>query len=127
MFSIISDRLKTHRTDGVWVLSSLLLLVDGHTGVAALHDVGHGGEVQGGGAGQHEALLQRGEDVLHCLAAQGPAAKLLLHKLTGERKQAHPPGKERHADNDLMDASGGIKDSGRGNYQDGTGSQITAI
>ena len=84
------------------VLHSLLLLVDGHPGVAALHDVGHGGEVQGGGAGQHEALLQRGEDVLHRLAAQRPAAKLLLHKLTGDTNRTHPPGNKRHADHESM-------------------------
>ena len=95
---------------------SLLLLVDGHTGVAALHDVGHGGEVQGGRAGQHEALLQWGQDVLHRLAAQGPPAKLLLHKLTGERKRAHPRGNGRQAENDSMDASGGINGDGGGVY-----------
>lgn len=64
-------------------VSSLLLLVDGHPGVSALHDLRHGGEVQDGRAGQHEAVLQGGQDVLHRLTAQHPAAELLLHKLTG--------------------------------------------
>lgn len=64
-----------------------LLLVDGDPGVSALHDLGHGGEVQHGRAGQHEAVLQRGQDVLHRLAAQHPATELLLHKLTVGKRQ----------------------------------------
>ncbi|KFQ73590.1 hypothetical protein N337_03899, partial [Phoenicopterus ruber ruber] len=51
-----------------------LVLVDGDAGVAALHDLRHGVEVQDGVAVDHEAVLQRGHHVLHCLGAelQGP-------------------------------------------------------
>lgn len=62
-----------------------LLLVNGDPRVSALHDLRHGGEVQDCRAGQHEAVLQRSENVLHRLSAQRPTAELLLHKLTAQR------------------------------------------
>ncbi|KFP46557.1 hypothetical protein N323_01217, partial [Cathartes aura] len=51
-----------------------LVLVDGDAGVAALHDLRHGVEVQDGVAVDHEAVLQRGHHVLDRLGAelQGP-------------------------------------------------------
>ncbi|KFQ04074.1 hypothetical protein N329_12567, partial [Haliaeetus albicilla] len=47
-----------------------LVLVDGDAGVAALHDLRHGVEVQDGIAVDHEAVLQRGHHVLHRLGAE---------------------------------------------------------
>ncbi|KFO62150.1 hypothetical protein N302_13664, partial [Corvus brachyrhynchos] len=47
-----------------------LVLVDRDARVAALHDLGHGVEVQDGVAVDHEAVLQRGHHVLHRLGAQ---------------------------------------------------------
>lgn len=61
-----------------------LLFINGHPCVSTLHDLRHGGEVQDGWAGQHEAVLQRGQDVLNCLTAQHPAAEFLLHKLAAQ-------------------------------------------
>ncbi|KFV13506.1 hypothetical protein N340_11200, partial [Tauraco erythrolophus] len=48
--------------------------VDGDAGVAALHDLRHGVEVQDGVAVDHEAVVQRSHHVLHRLGAelQGP-------------------------------------------------------
>ncbi|KFO83230.1 hypothetical protein N320_07143, partial [Buceros rhinoceros silvestris] len=47
-----------------------LVLEDGDAGEAALHDLRHGVEVQDGVAVDHEAVLQRGHDVLHRLGAE---------------------------------------------------------
>ncbi|KFQ53796.1 hypothetical protein N333_04133, partial [Nestor notabilis] len=47
-----------------------LLLIDRDAGVAALHDLRHGVEVQDGIAVDHEAVLQRGHHVLHRLGAE---------------------------------------------------------
>ena len=64
-----------------------LLLIDGYTCVATLHDLRHGGEVQDGRAGQHEAVLQISQNILHSLTAQRPATELLLHKLTAAKER----------------------------------------
>ncbi|KFV69720.1 hypothetical protein N307_08320, partial [Dryobates pubescens] len=62
-----------------------LLLVDGDASEAALHDLGHGVEVQDGIAADHEAVLQGGHHVLHRLGAQlqGPLdhVELLPHQV----------------------------------------------
>lgn len=71
--------------DSAYAPLSPLLLINGHPGVSALHDLRHGGEVEDGRAGQHEAVLQRSQDVLHRLGTQHPAAELLLHKLTARK------------------------------------------
>lgn len=69
-------------------LASPLLLINGNPCVAALHDLRHGGEVQDGRAGQHEAVIQWRQDVFHRLGAQHPAAELLLHKLAAQSGHA---------------------------------------
>ncbi|KFO08991.1 hypothetical protein N312_07820, partial [Balearica regulorum gibbericeps] len=47
-----------------------LVLVDRDAGVAALHDLRHGVEVQDGVAVDHEAILQWGHHVLHRFGAK---------------------------------------------------------
>lgn len=41
----------------VFIVRPPILLVNGHPGVPALHDLRHGGKVEKGRAGQHETVL----------------------------------------------------------------------
>ena len=62
-----------------------LVLVHGDPGVAALHDLGHGVEVQHGVAVDHEAVAERRHDILHRLGPELQGAldhvELLLHQV----------------------------------------------
>lgn len=58
-----------------------LLLVHRDASVAALHDLGHGVEVQHGRGGQHEAVFQRGQDVLHGFGPESAFTELHLDEL----------------------------------------------
>lgn len=79
-----------------------LLLVHGHPGVPALHDLRHGAEVQHGRGGQHETILQRGQDILHGFGPERTLAELHFDKLVVRVVHTSPD----HLHGLLADAAG---------------------